>query len=129
MVTDERTRKALQIASRMESSLRIGKNNYRVRSQSEDKFHTVRKLSHSDTWLCECKDFMSRLVKGDEKPCKHILYVQILQGTVEQELHIEKLDVPKICPKCNSTTIAKNGFRTVQNEIKRQRYQCKQCRH
>ena len=40
---------------------------------------------------------------------------------------IEKTDRPKICLKCYSTEIIKNGLRTLKNETKRQRYECKNC--
>ena len=36
-------------------------------------------------------------------------------------------EMPRICPNCNSTYVNKSGFRTVKNDIKRQRYCCTQC--
>lgn len=126
---DTRNHKATQIISQTNSIRKISKNNYRVMSQSLDRFYNVRKLPQSDVWTCDCPDFMYRLTRKDDKRCKHIISVQMIQDKVDQELHIEKLDVPKICPKCNSSTITKNGIRIVQKEIKRQRYVCKQCNY
>ena len=124
-----RNDRAIQIISQTNNIKKISKNNYRVLSQSQDKFYNVRKLPQSDVWTCDCHDFMYRLTRKDDKRCKHIISVQMIQDKVDQELHIEKLDVPKICPKCNSTKITKNGIRIVQRQIKRQRYVCKQCNY
>jgi transposase-like protein len=129
MVISEPERKALRILSKFNSIRKINKNFYIVDSESKDKSYQIKRLQDGITWTCNCEDFMNRLVKNDDKRCKHIISVQKLQDAVEQELHIEKLDIPKICPQCNSTTIIKIGYRTVQNKIKRQRYQCKQCKH
>lgn len=127
IIKNPRNDKAIQIFSEANAIRKITKNNYRVLSQSQDKFYNVRKLPDSDVWTCDCMDFLNRLVKKDDKRCKHILSVQMIQDKVEQELHIVKLDVPKICPKCNSNRIVKNGLRIISSKLKRQRYACKQC--
>lgn len=124
-----RNQKAIQIISNANSIRKISKNNYRVTSQSYDKIYNVTKLPDADIWVCDCQDFTYRLVRKDDKRCKHIISIQMLQEKVEQELHIEKLDIPKICPQCQSTKIVKNGTRTVNNNLKRQKYCCKQCHY
>ena len=122
-----RNEKAIQILSQPNSITKISKYNYRVITQlPSGKIYNVRKLSNADVWTCDCPDFTYRLTRKDDKRCKHILSIQMLQEKVDQELHIEKLDIPKICPQCNSAKIVKNGLRKVQN-IKRQRYACKKC--
>ncbi len=129
MNENPRAQKGLQIVSQGNSITKMGKYNYRVMSQSQNKFYNIRKLSDADVWTCDCPDFLFRLNKKDDKRCKHIISCQLLQNTIEQEQKIEKIDVPKICPKCNSTIIKKDGFRTVRNQLKKQRYICKQCKH
>jgi transposase-like protein/predicted nucleic acid-binding Zn finger protein len=127
MEEQNRQTKGLQIFSQANSIRKISKYNYRVISQSQDKFYNITKLRDSDVWICDCADFNFRLTHKDDKRCKHIRSVLLLQDSIEKELNIEKLDVPKICQKCNSTKIVKNGIRIVQNNLKRQRYACKQC--
>ncbi|MHB8602010.1 MAG: DDE-type integrase/transposase/recombinase [Nitrosotalea sp.] len=126
---NSRNEKGIQIFSEAQNIRKIGKNNYRVLSQSQDKFYNVRKLQNADVWTCDCPDFLYRLTRKDDKRCKHIISCELLQNTVEQEHKIEKIDVPKICPKCDSTTMKKIGFRTVKKQFKRQRWECKQCHH
>ncbi len=122
-----RSEKALEIFSEANSIRKITKNHYRVKSQTQDKIYNVTKLRDANVYVCDCADFNFRLTHRDDKRCKHIRSVLLLQDSIEQELNIEKLDIPKVCPKCSSTTIVKNGIRIVQNNLKRQRYACKQC--
>jgi putative transposase len=129
MQIQDRNQKGIDIVSQGKSITKLGKYNYRVMSQSQDKTYNVKKLQDADIWSCDCADFMYNLVRKDDKRCKHIISVQLLQNSVEQEQKIEKLDIPKLCPKCNSTKIVKNGLRIIQNKIKRQRFACKQCNH
>ena len=79
--------------------------------------------------ICECADFHYRLRTQDNKNCKHIISCKILQDTIKKEKKIEIVDSDcvKACPKCCSTTIKKNGFRKLKDNIKRQRYCCSQC--
>ncbi|QUC64164.1 IS1/IS6 family transposase [Nitrosopumilus sp. K4] len=125
-MTELRKEKAIQIFS-TQSVRKITKNNYVVMSQSSNREYIVRKLSNADIWTCECPDFTYRLTRKDDKHCKHIISVQILQNSINDENKIERIERPKICPKCYSTSIVKNGLRKVNNGIKRQRYACKQC--
>ena len=130
MVIDNRKQKGIQIIS--EKNIRkITSNHYVVDSQSQDTTYHVRKLSASDVWICECADFHYRLRTKDNKHCKHIISCQILQNTIKKEKKIEIVDtnVVKACPKCHSTTIKKNGFRKLKDNIKRQRYCCSQCNY
>lgn len=130
MITENtRNQKGIQILSEGNHITKITKNHYRVDSQTQNKSYNVKKLQDADVWTCDCADFMYRLVRKDDKRCKHIISVQLLQNTVSQEKKIETTTTSKACPKCCSTTIKKNGFRTVKNQIKRQRYICAQCRY
>jgi len=129
MNENNRNQKGLQIVSQGNSITKVGKYNYRVISQSQNKFYNIEKLQDADVWSCDCADFMYRLVRKDDKRCKHIISVQLLQNTVTKEKKIETTSSTKACPKCCSTTFKKNGFRTVKNQIKRQRYVCGQCRY
>ena len=124
---DLRNEKVYQILAKGNAIRKITKNHYRVSSQSQNQFYNVKRLVEANVWTCDCLDFKNRLVKMDDKQCKHILACLTLQNTVEEELKIEKLSVPKICSKCNSSNIVRNGLRTIQNGSKRQRYACKQC--
>ncbi|MEO9277031.1 MAG: DDE-type integrase/transposase/recombinase [Nitrososphaera sp.] len=130
MMTNPRNEKGIQIISKGNHITKLGKNHYRVESQTSDKSYSVRKVSDADVWTCECPDFNYNLRKGREnKNCKHIISCQILQKTVQQEKKIEKIDLPKVCPKCQSTTYRKHGYRIVKGNTKRQRYDCLQCHH
>lgn len=53
----------------------------------------------------------------------------MLQKTVQHEKKIEKVDLPRVCPKCNSTEYRKHGYRILKNGTKRQGYDCMQCNH
>lgn len=124
---ESRQKKGINIAVSGDSIQKLSKNQYRVKSQTGNGWYDVTKTPDADVWACSCPDFCYNLTRKDDKRCKHIISVQTLQTTLERELHIEKLDVPKICPQCNSTEIVKNGLRVVQNNVRRQRYSCKQC--
>lgn len=127
---DHRRQKGIQIIS--EKNIKsITANHYLVESQSQNKTYHIRKLSASDVWTCECADFHYRLRTQDDKNCKHIISCQILQDTIRKEKKIEpaNIDAVKACPKCHSTTIKKNGFRKLKDQVRRQRYLCSQCGH
>ncbi|MBA4718934.1 MAG: DDE-type integrase/transposase/recombinase, partial [Nitrosopumilus sp.] len=64
-----------------------------------------------------------------DKKCKHIISCQLLQDSIVSQSDIEQTQQPKICPKCYSTTIIKNGFRKIKNGTKRQKHSCKQCKY
>lgn len=127
-MTHSRQQKALEILSSKNAIRLISKNRYAVESQTEDKSYNVRKLPESDAWVCECWDFMYRLTRQEDKRCKHILACQLIAKTAISESRIERIERPKICPKCFSTKIVRHGYRTIKNGVKRQRYCCKQCR-
>lgn len=118
----------------------ITKNYFRVKSQSGNGWYNVKKLADADVWICDCKNFLPRLFKNEDKRCKHIIDCQTLQN-LETEIKIEKIDTPldteskiekivrpKICPRCLSTTIIKIGFRTLKRGTRRRRFKCKQCK-
>lgn len=118
---------AIQIATSGDSIRKITRNHYQVRSESTGKWYNIKKLQDAEVWTCECSDFMYRLSRNTDKKCKHILAVQTLQKTYEVESKIEPVQRPKICGKCQSDQIVKNGFRKVKNKAKRQRYVCLNC--
>jgi putative transposase len=112
-----------------DSIRKITKNYFRVKSQSGNGWYNVRRLQHVDAWTCDCKNFMYRLIRKDDKRCKHIIAAERLRNAVEQELRVEKLGTSTTCPQCNSTKIMKAGFRIVQDQVKRQIFQCRNCKH
>lgn len=112
-----------------DSVRKITRNYFRVKSQSENGWYNVRKLQYGNTWTCDCKNFLYRLTRKDDKRCKHIVIAERLRNAVEQELKVEKLGSSTICPLCKSTRIMKSGFRIVRKEIKRQIFQCRECKH
>ena len=126
---DSRTKKATVIFSNADSIKKITKNHYTVESQNSDNTYNVKKLPKSDVWTCECNDFHFRLRKSDDKHCKHIKSCIFLTNSIETQNKIEKTDRPKICLKCYSTEIIKNGFRKLKDETKRQCYACKTCNY
>ena len=103
-------------------------NHYLVPSESQNnKWYQIKKLLNADVWTCTCPDFANRLRQNvDNKRCKHILASQNFQNKFPFESQNEK---PEVCPKCYSTTFKKTGFRTVRDEIKRQRYTCLSCKY
>lgn len=124
---EERERKGLNIAVSGNSIKRLSKNQYRVKSQSRDVWYNVTRTEDVDVWACTCPDFSYRLTKMQDKRCKHIIAVQALRETLERENKIEKVERMKICPRCLSTDIIKNGFRIVKDGVKRQRFECQKC--
>lgn len=122
---DER---ATKIATSEDSIETITKNYFRVKSESGNGWHNVKKMPDADVWICDCRGFMSRLSKNGDKRCIHIKKCQILQNLANTDIQIEQIERPKMCPKCSSTTIIKIGFRLVKSGIKKRRYQCKQCK-
>ncbi len=126
---DSRKQKVIQIFSKTNSIRKITKNHYVVDSQSSDKSYNVRKLLKTDVWTCECGDFHYLLRIQDNKHCKHIQSCIILKENIITENKIERINNPQVCPKCNSTTIVKRGFRKLKNGTKRQKYSCNQCNY
>jgi len=124
-----RKQKATQIFSKTNSIRKISKNHYVVESQNSDTTYNIRKLPNVDVWTCECKDFHFRLRKLDDKHCKHIKSCILLQDSINTENKIEQTSQPQVCPKCQSSSIVKNGFRKLKNGIQRQKHRCNQCRY
>lgn len=122
-----RNEKGIQILSEGNHIRKISKNHYAVDSQTQNKTYNVKKMADSDIWTCECADFMYRLRKEQDKQCKHIRSVILLKDIVDTQNKVEKIERPRVCPRCCSTTIVKNGYRKVKGDRKRQRYSCKQC--
>jgi putative transposase len=126
---DSRKQRASQIFSKTNSIRKITKNHYAVESQNSDNTYNVRKLSKTDVWTCECSDFHYRLRKLDDKHCKHIRACILLQDSINTENKIEQVSQPKVCPKCQSSYIVKNGFRKLKNGGQRQKHRCNQCKY
>ncbi|SMH70462.1 DDE-type integrase/transposase/recombinase [Candidatus Nitrosotalea okcheonensis] len=129
MIDNSRNEKGIQILSEGSHIRKITKNHYSVDSQSQNKTYSIRKLQDSDTWTCDCPDFLYNLTRKDDKRCKHIISCQLLVNTVQNEKKIERVERAKICQRCYSSTIIRNGFRIVKNGTKRQRYSCLQCNY
>ena len=102
-----RKQKATQIFSKTNSIKKITNNHYIVNSQNSDQKYNVQKLKDIDVWTCECGDFHYRLRKLEDKHCKHIQACVILQDNISIQNKIEKIELPKLCPRCYSTTIKK----------------------
>jgi putative transposase len=117
----------IRIATDGNSIVKITKNHYKVKSQSEDRWYNVRKLQDADVWICECADFIYRLNRNTDKKCKHIIAVQTIRKTYEVESKVEPVKRQKICPKCTKDKVVKNGFRKIKNGAKRQLYRCLTC--
>lgn len=119
----------IKVATAGDAVRRISKSFYKVRSQSGNNWYEVKKTVDADIWACSCPDFSYRLVKMQDKRCKHIIAVQTLQATFERENKIEQrpTEKPKLCPKCFSIEIVKCGFRIVKGGVKRQKYKCSKC--
>jgi transposase-like protein/predicted nucleic acid-binding Zn finger protein/uncharacterized protein (DUF1778 family) len=122
-----RQEKGVSIAVTGDSIKKLSKVHYRVKSQTRDAWYNVTRTEDADVWACTCPDFSYRLVKKEDKRCKHILAVQTLQHTFETANKIEKVERLKICPHCLKTNIVKHGFRIVKGGVKRQKYHCKTC--
>jgi hypothetical protein len=86
----------IKIATDGNSIVKITKNHYKVRSQSEDRWYNVRKLQDADVWTCECADFIYRLNRNTDKKCKHIIAVQTIRKTYEVESKVEPVKRPEI---------------------------------
>ncbi len=132
--TNNKTRetKAFAIMENGYSITKVGKNHYRVLSQSSNDVYNVERTFDADVWSCDCKDFTIRLMKKslpEERKCKHIIACVMMKDSIDIQNKVEKIELPKVCPRCYSTTICKNGFRTIKNEIKRQKYACKRCQY
>ena len=87
------------------------------------------KVSHIDTYSCECPDFVQRC-KGQGIYCKHINAI-ILFNKLKNKVEMDDFDIDsitdeKICPKCKSENITKFGVRKNKSGTK-QRYKCHNC--
>ena len=129
MPINSRNEKAMQILSKINEIKKITNNRFSVKSQTTTSSYIVEKLQDADVWTCECRDFMTGLVSRQDKRCKHILACQKLQDSIRTEHGIERVELPKICPRCQSSTITRHGLRKLKNGSKRQKYSCKQCRY
>lgn len=126
---EQRHKKGVNIAVSGDSIKRLSKNVFRVKSQSGNGWYIIRRAESLDIWSCSCPDFSFNLthVLGDQRRCKHINAVRTLQSAFERENNIQKAERPKICPRCLSNVIVKDGLRKVKGGIKRQIFQCKKC--
>src|SRR3989344_8471956 len=88
------------------------------------------KVSHIDSWTCECPDFQKRC-RENGLYCKHIKAIQLFQKlknkTEVEELLPETKETINECPSCKSSNLIKRGLRNSKKG-KIQRYSCKDCR-
>jgi putative transposase len=132
---DKRTKKATKIAVADGAIKQLSKNVFEVRSQSWAVIcYRVERLEDNATvFSCQCKDFQYRIssnICNDPmlRECKHIKSVKLYLKQKELTQHIEQTpELPKICSRCQSTKIARFGFRILKTGAKRQRYKCLQC--
>lgn len=87
------------------------------------------KVSHIDTYSCECPDFEYRC-KDNGLYCKHIDAI-ILFNKLKSNVELGDFDVDEVldekaCPNCKSDKIFKFGKRTNKSGSK-QRYSCSAC--
>ena len=133
---DEREQKAMKIAV-SDGVEQLSKNMLLVRSQTDpNTLYEVERLENNHfVFSCGCKDFLYRISKevvngsSVERECKHIksviMYLQ--QKELIQNVEQKTKQLPKICPRCQSTKFVRGGFRIVNGNVKRQRYKCLQC--
>src|SRR3989344_6567557 len=70
------------------------------------------KVTHIDSWTCECKDFETRC-KSNGIYCKHIKAIQFFLA-FKNKVEIDDLDIDKelnkeACIYCNSENIVRDG--------------------
>jgi transposase-like protein len=137
-LTDPRELRGLAILSQPGTVIPTGKNEWDVRSQSNDAYYTVARSFPADrkarilsqaTWTCSCPDHQTRNVI-----CKHIHAVQLslkLAGDVEEHstpAQVENAEPKIMCPVCKSASVRKWGSRKTQYGTV-QRYACHECGH
>ena len=105
---------------------KVDATTYLVPSSDGSKKYRV---SHIDTYSCECPDFMSRC-KGQGLYCKHIQAIVLfnkLKNKVEMDdFDVDSITEEKVCPKCKTDKILKDGERKNKSGTK-QRYECSVC--
>ena len=125
-----RQQNAQKIISDINGVTKLSQNHFLVKSQHGKRIaYNVKRINDPEIWICQCDDFMYRLTRKDNKHCKHIISCMILKDTLQQQNKIEKIQEPKVCPRCNHTRIRRNGFRIIRNNIRRQRFSCRQCKY
>ena len=123
--SEQRKERASQL---LETSVpeRVNDTTYLVPSSDGSKKYRV---SHIDTYSCECADYLSRC-KGNGLYCKHIQSIILfnkLKNKVEMDdFQVEDITDEKICPKCKSENISKEGMRKNKSGAK-QKYKCHNC--
>jgi putative transposase len=123
-MADIRLQRGQDIANKSNQIRRIDPNTYVVKSQSSSNNEYYDVLSTELGWICSCPDHMYRGVT-----CKHIHAVEIslaIRKKVENEVVIRPLNIPSLCPQCQSEQIVKHGIRhNKYGDI--QRYSCRNC--
>jgi transposase-like protein len=123
--SEQRKERASQL---LQSSVpeKIDETTYLVPSSDGSKKY---KVSHIDTFSCECPDFLSRC-KGNGLYCKHInaiiIFSKIKNKVEMDDFRVEDITDDKICPKCKSENIIKKGIRHNKSGNK-QGYNCHAC--
>jgi len=131
--SQEREERAKHLLQQKQPEM-LNENTYLVPSQfdSTKKY----KVTHLDSYSCECEDFKQRCV-GSGMYCKHIKAILLfekvknaiaLPSGVNEELGlIADAPVKEECPYCHSSSLIKRGVRKTSVEEK-QRYSCKECK-
>ncbi|MBI2107266.1 IS1/IS6 family transposase [Candidatus Woesearchaeota archaeon] len=126
-LSQDRELRAKSILAKSKPEL-INENTYLVPSQfdSNKKY----KVTHIDTYSCECQDFQTRC-KSNGIYCKHIKAIQFFlkfKNKVEiDDLNVDKEFNKESCVYCSSDKIFKRGVRKTKIGIK-QVYCCKDCK-
>jgi transposase-like protein len=135
--SNPRELRGLKILSEPDTIIKMGMNEWDVRSQSKDVYYRVSRVhvkgrdpQHTHDWKCTCPDHTTRNVI-----CKHIYAVQFslkIKVDVETDIKAQKIKGDEIgtvtCPFCKSQNTTKRGVRAnTYGEI--QRYGCLDCNH
>ncbi|MFH1210133.1 MAG: DDE-type integrase/transposase/recombinase [archaeon] len=88
------------------------------------------KVSHIDSWTCECKDFQLKC-KDNGLFCKHIKAIQFFlkfKNKVElDDMNVDNEINDEICIYCKSKNIVKDGIRKNKG-IQKQKFLCRDCK-
>lgn len=126
-LSNPRAQRGLQILAAGESAvIRVSKQRYRVKSQSQDGYYDVR--YNDGAWMCTCPDFINA-----SQFCKHCWAVQLsrqIRAAVEGDVREETLRVPlgevPECPACGAKDAIKKGVRRCgKGDVPR--FRCRAC--
>ena len=106
----------------------VAKHTFSVDSKSDpSRDRTINRVPNSKIWYCDCPFFHYQLSKGEDKHCYHIDACIIHKEDGHISKDIEKIESQYSCPTCMTTIFTKDGFRTLKDGTKRQKYICAGC--